>query len=1067
VLFDEVVVMDKGFLIYTGPVTDVIEHFESLGYVKEKKKDTADWLQELATPEGEAFLAPDRSADTPRSAEEFKDCFEKCDLGQKRLHEMEREISPHWIEEQQKEFINPYCRSLSLLMVRENMLVWRNKSFVGARIGQAVVLGLLVGTLFWDLDVTDFQTRMSLFFFTLMANVVGSMAMIADRLNSRAVFYKQRQAGFFPTSAYVFSNVFAQVPLNIIENIVMSSLIYWMCGLTDSDNGQHFIIFIFTIFIAGQTASALFGMLTYISVSVSDAQPKCGVNLILMVLFSGFVANQEAIPDYWTWFFWYNPMAWALRALCVNEFQSSEYQDMQVNVTPPPGTPVYVSVGNIALRAYAMIDGDDYKNPNAAYAEIWIYYGWLVMFGEFLFFNFLTVLILEYIQYEQGATVGVADPDEINIDNKDGAAVMAVGAKAKVSLHASRNAVVDAQENKHSEDILPAPPAEMVFQDLNYIVNDHQLLNHVTGYFCPGEMTALMGSSGAGKTTLMDCLALRKTSGEVTGTITINGQSQEPVSFSHLSGYVEQFDVQSPHSTVAEALHFSAKLRLDAHKIESERRHRWVDWVIETLELDDIAGKLIGNDQEGGLSFEQRKRLAIGIELVANPSILFLDEPTSGLDARAAAVVCRGLARIAHQGRTIVATIHQPSKYIFGMFDNLLLLKRGGFTVFFGQIGEEGMDIVGYLSSIPGTVDFEEGMNPATWMLGCIGAGTAVKADLRDYAVEYQRSELSAFATNHAKELAENCEYSTIEHIPKYEKGYKYQFWAVTRKHFLNYFRSPNYNLSRCMLSIVIAVIFGSVFANNTDLEDEVDVISRVAVMFITTVFIGVINLMSCLTVICTERDVFYRDQKSNMYTPVAFEVATFLAEIPYMFVATLLFCVPFYFILQYSAEAEKFFYYALFFFLNLAVMTFFGHFAVIFTPNQETAQIVASIFVSISNLFSGFLIKKGAMPIFWQFLYYVCPMHYALEGLIMSQFGDDDTQVAAIQGGVWDQSLRAAGCATPICKGSVSSYLTFFTDGDFKTSNINWNILILFAMIAALRCSTILGLYFVNWLVK
>ena len=92
------------------------------------------------------------------------------------------------------------------------------------------------------------------------------------------------------------------------------------------------------------------------------------------------------------------------------------------------------------------------------------------------------------------------------------------------------------------------------------------------------------------------------------------------------------------------------------------------------IELWDLRNALVG-----GLSIEQSKRLTIGVELVANPSVIFLDEPTSGLDARSASVVMRTIRRIGSDGRTVIATIHQPSQLIFYSFDSLLLLKRGGY----------------------------------------------------------------------------------------------------------------------------------------------------------------------------------------------------------------------------------------------------------------------------------------------------------------------------------------------------------------------------------------------------
>ena len=95
--------------------------------------------------------------------------------------------------------------------------------------------------------------------------------------------------------------------------------------------------------------------------------------------------------------------------------------------------------------------------------------------------------------------------------------------------------------------------------------------------------------------------------------------------------------------------------------------------VLETTELDDAKDALAGIPGLTGLSTEQRKRLAIAVELVANPSIMFMDEPTSGLDARAAAIVMRAVKNVVDTGRTIICTIHQPSIDIFEAFDEVKL----------------------------------------------------------------------------------------------------------------------------------------------------------------------------------------------------------------------------------------------------------------------------------------------------------------------------------------------------------------------------------------------------------
>lgn len=143
-------------------------------------------------------------------------------------------------------------------------------------------------------------------------------------------------------------------------------------------------------------------------------------------------------------------------------------------------------------------------------------------------------------------------------------------------------------------------------------------------------MCALMGTSGAGKTTLMDVIAMRKTSGTTHGEVRLNGYLQDENIFRRCSGYVEQFDVQTPQLTVRETVLFSARLRLDERKVKSEaEKVRFCDHVLKTLELTTICNRLVGSEEEGGLSFEQRKRLSIAVELAASPSILFLDEASA------------------------------------------------------------------------------------------------------------------------------------------------------------------------------------------------------------------------------------------------------------------------------------------------------------------------------------------------------------------------------------------------------------------------------------------------------
>lgn len=150
---------------------------------------------------------------------------------------------------------------------------------------------------------------------------------------------------------------------------------------------------------------------------------------------------------------------------------------------------------------------------------------------------------------------------------------------------------------------------------------------------------------------------MRKRTGTTTGEVFLNGWAQDPISFRRCSGYVEQFDVQSPELTVKETVIFSARLRLDPAIVKrDEDKVAFVNQILKDMELFEMKGVLVGTE-EAGLTFEQKKRLSIAVELAASPSILFLDEPTSGLDARSALLVVRLLRKITDGGRTCVATV--------------------------------------------------------------------------------------------------------------------------------------------------------------------------------------------------------------------------------------------------------------------------------------------------------------------------------------------------------------------------------------------------------------------------
>ncbi|PKI62061.1 hypothetical protein CRG98_017434 [Punica granatum] len=162
---------------------------------------------------------------------------------------------------------------------------------------------------------------------------------------------------------------------------------------------------------------------------------------------------------------------------------------------------------------------------------------------------------------------------------------------------------------------------------------------------------------------------------------------------------------------------------------------------MELVELKPLRNAMVGLPGVNGLSTEQRKRLTIAVELVANPSIIFMDEPTSGLDARAAAIVMRTVRNTVDTGRTVVCTIHQPSIDIFEAFDELFLMKRGGEEIYVGPLGRNSSQLIQYFEGIEGVSQIKDGYNPATWMLEVTTNAQEMALGV-DFADLYKRSDL-------------------------------------------------------------------------------------------------------------------------------------------------------------------------------------------------------------------------------------------------------------------------------------------------------------------------------------
>lgn len=242
-------------------------------------------------------------------------------------------------------------------------------------------------------------------------------------------------------------------------------------------------------------------------------------------------------------------------------------------------------------------------------------------------------------------------------------------------------------------------PASLQFKNVSYNLNAKQILSGVQGIALPGQLMAIMGASGAGKTTFLDILARKNKRGVVSGNLYVNGEKVDDNEYRSVIGFVDQDDTMLPTLTVHETIMTSALLRLPRDMNISVKEQRVYE-VEKQLGILSIKDQLIGSEEGSGrgISGGEKRRVGIACELVTSPSILFLDEPTSGLDAFNAFNVVECLVTLAKSyNRTVIFTIHQPRSNIVALFDHLVLLAKGR-TVYSGPYAscQSYFDNLGY-----------------------------------------------------------------------------------------------------------------------------------------------------------------------------------------------------------------------------------------------------------------------------------------------------------------------------------------------------------------------------------
>ncbi|XP_062517758.1 protein white-like isoform X1 [Corticium candelabrum] len=585
--------------------------------------------------------------------------------------------------------------------------------------------------------------------------------------------------------------------------------------------------------------------------------------------------------------------------------------------------------------------------------------------------------------------------------------------------------------------VAPAPPPSLrqrLFRGASAtsLKEDKVILHNVTGAVNPGQLIAIIGASGAGKSTFLNVLARQNTARlKVSGSVLVNGKDIGN-EVKDISAYVQQEDIFIGTLTVKEHLIFQAMLRMEKTISTAQKWKRVVD-VLREMGLQKCAKTVIGIPGKlKGISGGEKKRLSFASEILTNPPLLFVDEPTSGLDSFMAETVVKVLQQMALSGRTILCTIHQPSSEIFEMFGSLLLLAEGR-TAYLGPRN----------AAIPYFRRLEypcpDNYNPADFYVHTLaivpGRESECKERIKQLCDKYDESSEAQLVSDN--DGFKNSQGDEVDFKVKAGSGYKgsllIQFRYLLWRSWITQTRDPTLVRVKFFQAIFMAVLMGLVYLRVPHDEHRLQNVS--GVIFFVCVNSSLVNLFAVLQTFPMEMPVFLREHGSRLYRTELYYVTKHFSDVPFVVVLTFVYSIIIYWMVGLQEQADKFFiFYALLLVIaNIALG--FGYIISAAASTVPVALALGPVTVIPMMLFGGLFVNIDSIPVYFYWISYISWFYYGFEALSINEWAD----------------VSNSTCSSQIigCPRNGTEALKFF---GLDESHYSRDIAILFALLIAAR---------------
>ncbi|KAH3667916.1 hypothetical protein WICMUC_005129 [Wickerhamomyces mucosus] len=973
---------------------------ENIYELFDKRMTTPEFLTSLTDPNGRT-ARPGFEDKVPQTSEEFEQYWLNSEEYQELLIDYDNYVSEHsrdktldrlkdaTLQRKQKlsrktsPFVVSYFTQFYYLVTRGFQRARGDMTYISIYISTFLVKGLVVGSMYYNIpeDTSGAYSRSGLLFYCLLYCAITSLAEIAKSFANRKITLKQKSYSMYHLSAEALQEIITELPIKFISVLILSLVSYWIPPL--KHQASPFFMYWLFLLLVNQCFS-FFKLIAAMTYDGETAHAIGGLAVIMLSVDAGFIMKLPYAHHVLKWVHYINPMYYCYEQLMTTEFHGRRMKCAEMI----PNGPSYdsFSIANKVCSLYGSIAGQEYIDGDVyvkaqyhmEYKHTWRNFG--INIAWTAGFIIIYTLVSEFLKNIEGGGDMLLYkrghlPDK-SLESVDG----------KV---ANREQMMEAL-NEPGADLKKIIEEKDVFswQNLDYVIPydgaTRQLLDNIQGYVKPGNMIALMGESGAGKTTLLNTLAQRINFGVITGDILVNGRPID-ASFKRRTGYVQQQDLHLAECSVRESLRFAADLRQPKSTPQSEK-YDYVETIIDLLGMRNYAEAIVGK-MGRGLNVEQRKKLSIAVELVAKPSLLlFLDEPTSGLDSQSAWSIIQFLRALADSGQAILCTIHQPSATLFEVFDKLLLLKKGGKTVYFGDIGPHSEDLLKYFEAHSGVKCGEE-ENPAEYILNCIGAGATASASADWHELWINSPEYQAVTEEIAKlhrELPLRPVVGTSESLTStYATTWDRQMLYVLKRTYLQFWRSPIYIRAKFLECVSCALFVGISFIGlNNTVSSANNAFSSVFMLLL--IALAMINQSHVFAY--PSRELYeVREAASNTFHWSCLLLCHTIIEIFWSSICMLLCWICFYWpVIQGNGSVERSGYFFLIFVLIFPIYFIsYGLWILYFSPNVPSAAMINSMVFAALMLFCGILQPERFMPGFWTFMYKTSPFTYFVDSFV------------------------------------------------------------------------------------